>query len=105
MKHLTIDQYLKKVGKFVNSDYGRMVRSQFCDNQGDSELAMLVSPSKEEFDQLKTAVAIMTEDEKKNAAELADEQVAKIAEDAHVDPANLAIFFNGYALRCRVGHQ
>jgi hypothetical protein len=105
MKHLTIDQYLKKVGKFVNSDYGQMVRSQFCDNQGDSELAMLVSPSKEEFDQFKTAVAIMTEDEKHNAAELTDEQVAKISEDAHVDPANLAIFFNGYALHRRAGHQ
>ena len=105
MRHLTIDQYLKKVGKFVNSDYGMMVRSQFCDNQGDSELAMLVSPSKEEFEQLKTAVAIMTEDEKSHAVNLTDEQVAKIAGDAQIDPANLAIFINGYALRCRAGHQ
>ena len=105
MKSLTIDQYLKKVGKFVNSEYGMMIRSQFCDNKGDSELAMLVAPSKEEFEQLKTAVAIMTEDEKKCAVDLTDEQVAKIAEDAHIDPANLAIFINGYALRCRHSHQ
>ncbi len=105
MKTLTIDQYLQKVGKFVNSDYGMMVREQFCDNNGDSELAMLVAPSKEEFKQLKTAVAIMTEDEKSHAINLTDEQVAKIASDAQVDPANLAIFINGYALRCRVGHQ
>ena len=103
MKALTIDQYLKKVGKFANSDYGMMVRSQFCDNQGDSELAMLVAPSKDEFEQLKTAVAIMTEEEKHNAAELSDEQVDKIAEDAHIDPANLAIFMNGYALYCKAG--
>jgi len=105
VKHLTIDQYLKKVGKFANSEYGQMVRSQFCDNRGDSELAMLVAPSKEEYQQLQTAVAIMTEDEKKNAADLTDEQVAKIAEDAKIDPANLAIFINGYAIRCRVGHH
>ena len=105
MKSLTIDQYLQKVGKFVNSDYGKMVRSQFCDNNGDSELAMLVAPSKEEFEQLKIAVAIMTEDEKSHAVELTDDQVVKIAGDAQVDPANLAIFINGYALRCRASHQ
>lgn len=105
MKSLTIDQYLQKVGKFVNSDYGQMVRSQFCDNDGDSELAMLVAPSKEEFEQLKAAVAIMTENEKQHTVELTDEQVAKIAEDAHVDPANLAIFINGYAIHCKAGLQ
>ena len=105
MKSLTIDQYLQKVGKFANSDYGKMVRSQFCDNNGDSELAMLVAPSKEEFEQLRTAVAIMTEDEKNKASELTDEQVAKISEDAHIDPANLAIFINGYAICCRTGRQ
>ncbi len=62
---------------------------------------MLVAPSIEELEQLKKAVAIMTPAEKENAANLNDEQVQKIAEDAHVDPANLAIFFNGYTLHCK----
>jgi len=104
VKSLTIDQYLQKVGKFANSEYGQMVRSQFCDNSGDSELAMLVAPNKEEYEQLKTAVAIMTEDEKNNASQLTDEQVVKISEDAHIDPANLAIFINGYAICSKASH-
>jgi hypothetical protein len=64
-------------------------------------LAMLVAPSAEELEEFKKAVAIMTDEEKANAAELTDEQVQKIAADAQVDPANLAIFFNGYALHCK----
>ena len=59
---------------------------------------MLVAPTKEELQQLEKAVAIMTPDEKQNAENLSDEQVQKIAADAQVDPANLAIFMNGYAL-------
>ena len=98
---ITIEQYLEKLSKFAGSDYGQLIRSQFADNQGDSELAMLVSPSTEELEQFKRAVAIMTPDEKANAAELSDEQVKKIAADANVDPANLAIFFNGYTIRCK----
>ena len=47
----------------------------------------------------------MTEDEKSHAVNLTDEQVAKIAGDAQIYPANLAIFINGYALRCRLGHK
>jgi len=103
MKQITIDEYLQKLAKFVNSDYGRLIRSQFADSKGDSELAMLVSPTAEELEEFKRAVAIMTPEEKTNAAGLSDEQVQKIAADAQVDPANLAIFFNGYALRCRKG--
>ena len=59
---------------------------------------MLVAPTTEELEQLKKAVAIMTPDEKQNAENLSDEQVQKIAADAQIDPANLAIFMNGYAL-------
>jgi hypothetical protein len=59
---------------------------------------MLVAPTSEELQQLEKAVAIMTPDEKQNAENLSDEQVQKIAADAKVDPANLAIFMNGYAL-------
>ena len=59
---------------------------------------MLASPSKNEISQLRKAVAIMTENESKNADDLTDEQVKKIAQDAKIDPALLAIFINGYAL-------
>jgi hypothetical protein len=40
----------------------------------------------------------MTPAEKQNADSLTDEQIQKIATDAQVDPANLAIFINGFAL-------
>lgn len=101
MKKITLDEYLKNVAKFADSDYGKLVRSQFIDNNGSSELAMLVAPSLEELEEFKKAVAIMTPDEKKNAAELTDEQVQKLAADIDIDPANLAIFINGYALHCK----
>lgn len=89
------------MAKFAGSDYGKLVRSQFQDNKGSSELAMLVSPSIEELEELKKAVAIMTDDEKKSAYELSDEQVQKIAADAQIDAGNLAIFINGYILHCK----
>lgn len=98
---LTIEQYLKNAGRFAGSDYGQMLRSQFADDEGSSELAMLVSPSKAELAELERAVAIMTDEEKRTADTLSDEQVSKIAADAQVDPGNLAIFFNGYALHCK----
>jgi hypothetical protein len=98
---ISIDEYIQKLTRFAGSDYGRLVRSQFQDNEGNSELAMLVAPSIEELEQLKKAVAIMTPAEKENAVNLTDEQVQKIASDAQVDPANLAIFINGYTLHCK----
>ena len=78
-----------------------MFRGQFGDNEGRSELAMLVAPSQDELEQLKRAVAIMTDQEKAEAAHLSDEQIQRIAVDARVDPGNLAIFMNGYALHCK----
>ena len=101
MHKISIDKYLEKVSRFSGSDYGKMIREQFEDLQGASELAMLVSPSTEELEQLKKAVAIMTPAEKENADTLTDEQTAKLAADAQIDPANLAIFLNGYALHCK----
>jgi hypothetical protein len=62
---------------------------------------MLATPSAEELQQLKKAVAIMTTTEKQNADSLTDEQIHKIAADAQIDPANFAIFINGYALQCK----
>jgi signal recognition particle GTPase len=78
-----------------------LVRKQFKDIAGTSELAMLASPSSEELEQLKKAVAIMTPAEKQNAENLTDEQMQRIATDAGIDAANFAIFINGYALHCK----
>ncbi len=64
-------------------------------------MAMLAAPSAEELEQLKKAVAIMTPDEKEKADSLTDEQIQRIAADAEIDPANLAIFINGYILHCK----
>ena len=91
-------EYLEKLTLYVDDEYGRRVRQNFADNKGTAELAMLASPTGEELEQLKRAVAIMTPSEKKNAEKLTDEQVAKIAEDAKIEPAILAIFINGYSL-------
>ena len=98
---ISIEQYLEKVASFADSEYGKMIRSQFKDIRGSSELAMLAAPSSEELEQLKKAVAIMTPDEKEKVDSLTDEQIQRIAADAKIDPANLAIFVNGYALHCK----
>ena len=89
------------MGRFVGSEYGKLVRSKFKDIDGSSELAMLAAPTDEELEQLKKAVAIMTPAEKQTVADLTDEQIQKIAADARIDPANFAIFINGYALHCK----
>ena len=98
---ITIEQYLDKLSKFAGSEYGRMVRKQFADIKGSSELAMLASPTKDELEQLRRAVAIMTADEKAKAGELTDEQIQKIANDAGTEAGRFAIFINGYSLHCR----
>ena len=98
---ISIEQYLEMVARFSGNEFGKMIRNQFKDIKGSSELAMLVAPGAEELEQLKKAVAIMTPVEKQNADSLTDEQTQKIAEDAKIDPANFAIFINGYALCCK----
>jgi hypothetical protein len=100
---LKIEEYLKSLEAFIDDAYGRQIRSQFQTIDGKSELAMLSSPSRDEYDQLSRAVAIMTATEKTEAASLTDEQVERIAEDAKVDKAVLAIFFNGFALKTKKG--
>lgn len=89
------------MARFAGSEYGRLVREQFKDNDGTSELGMLASPAPEELEQLRRAVAIMTADEKTNADKLIDEQIQKIAADAKVECGLLAIFLNGYAISCK----
>lgn len=98
---LSIGEYLEEVARFCDNQYGSQIRSRFEDVQGTCELAMLVVPTSEELLQLRRAVAIMTPSEKQDADRLSDEQIEKIAADAHVDPANFAIFMNGYALICK----
>lgn len=78
-----------------------MIRNQFKDIKGGSELAMLAAPTVEELRQLRKAVAIMTPTERQDADNLTDEQIQKIAAEAEVDPANFAIFINGFALHCK----
>lgn len=97
-KKTSIIQYLQRIEKFADNTYGITVRTKFKDNAGSSELAMLASPTEDEIEQIKKAVAIMTKNEKADAHNLSDRQVRKIAEDAGVDPAVFAIFINGYAL-------
>jgi hypothetical protein len=98
---MTIEQYLDRVARFVGDQYGSLIRQRFADPEGQSELAMLQVPTDAEFEELKRAVAIMTPREKANIAGLSDEQIQRIADDAQVDPANLAIFVNGYVLQCQ----
>jgi hypothetical protein len=85
--------------------FGRQLREHFKDFRGSSELGMLASPSREELEDLKKAVAIMTPAERAAAHELSDTQVALIASDARINPAILAIFVNGYALEHRKCRQ
>lgn len=95
---MTLDEYLRSLELFVDDAYGRQIRSQFQSFDGKSELAMLQSPRKDEYEQLCRAVAIMTPAEKQNAATLSDEQIERIAEDAKADKAIVTIFLNGYAI-------
>jgi hypothetical protein len=98
---ISVEQYLEEVAHFCNNRYGNEIRSRFKDVRGTSELAMLAAPTEQELEQLRRAVAIMTPGEKKMADRLSDEQIERIAVDARVDPANFAIFMNGYALMCK----
>lgn len=98
---ISIDEYLEEVARFCDNEYGNTFRRRFEDVRGTSELAMLAAPTGRELAQLRRAVAIMTPAEKSQADRLSDEQIARIAADARVDPANFAIFMNGYALTCK----
>jgi hypothetical protein len=97
----SLEQYLKQLADFADSEYGKMIRSNFADIKGSAELAMLAAPTAAELTQLEKAVAIMTPNEKDAPEDLTDEQVQKIASDADIDTGMLAIFINGYALHCR----
>lgn len=98
---MTIEDYLKSLEPFVDDAYGRQIRQQFRTIDGKSELAMLQSPTRDEYAQLSRAVAIMTPAERNAAQTLTDEQITRIADDAKVEKALLTIFMNGYALKLK----
>jgi len=102
---ITLEEYLQKLAAMADDPFGRQIREHFKDFRGTSELGMLASPTHDELNELKKAVALMTPAEKTGAHELTDTQVADIASDAHVSPALLAIFINGYALEHRKALQ
>jgi hypothetical protein len=101
MMPLTIEQYLERIGRFVDEPFAKQLRKQFADRRGDSELVVLQAPSRDEYEQLCRLAAVMTPQEKASADGLTDEQVRKLAADAKADPALAAIFFNGYVLELR----
>jgi len=88
---------------FADNEYGRQFRSMFRDNRGTSELGMLGAPTADELEQIKKAVAIMTAKEKDRPEDLSDEQIKRIADDAGVDGAIVAIFINGFVLERKAG--
>ncbi len=94
----TIEMYLQQVGQCRKSQFGKQFRSQFRDARGTAELAMLASPSEDEFNDFCQAVRSMTDEEKVNIELLTDEVIAEIAQRANADYANISIFFNGYIL-------
>ena len=100
-ERISIESYLLKLSAFIDDQYGKIIREQFSDSRGSSELAMLQTPSRDEYEQLAKAVAIMTPAEKEHAENLTDEQIRRIADDTKIDVGIFAIFINGYALECR----
>ena len=96
-----IEQYLQFVGRFRGSEFGRQFRNQFRDIRGTAELAMLASPSDEEFDDFRRTVAAMTDEEKARPDSLSDDQIKNIARRAEADIGNVGIFINGYVLARR----
>ncbi|HML73947.1 MAG TPA: hypothetical protein PKB02_05580 [Anaerohalosphaeraceae bacterium] len=98
---LTIEQYLARVGRFVDEPFAKQLRKQFQDSRGTSELAVLQAPSRDEYEQLCRLVAVMTPQEKADADCLSDPQIQKLAADARADAALAAIFFNGFVLELR----
>ncbi len=97
-KFADIEQYLRYVGQGRQSSFGKRFRSQFRDNRGTAELAMLAAPDEQEYEDFCRSVAVMTTDEKENVELLSSEQIKDIAQRAQADCGNVSIFLNGYVL-------
>jgi hypothetical protein len=94
----SIEDYLAHVGACRGQAFGRRFRSQFRDARGTAELAMLASPTEEEYEGFRRLVAVMTEQEKQHPEQLTDAQIRELASTAGTDPGSAAIFINGYLL-------
>jgi len=101
MTNYRIENYLEDVGRCRNNKFGQRFRSQFRDTAGSAELAMLASPSEQEYREFCETVKVMSENEKKNADNLSDDQIAEISSLAKADQGNVNIFFNGFALELK----
>ncbi|OPZ99169.1 MAG: hypothetical protein BWY71_01057 [Planctomycetes bacterium ADurb.Bin412] len=101
VKFANLEEYLDYVGTFVNSAFGQRYRRQFRDVRGTAELALLASPSEEEYRDLQNAVAVMTEEQKHHPEDLTGEQIQEIAKKAQADCGTVGIFINGYVLACK----
>ena len=97
----SIEQYLEYVGRFRGSGFGKRYRRQFRDDRGTAELAMLASPSEEEYEDFRRVVEVLTEKEKQSLDKLTSEQIKDIADRAQVDCGNVGIFINGFVLKKR----
>ncbi len=97
----TVEDYLEYVGCCRNSAFGKRYRDQFRDARGTAELAMLASPSEEEYRQFSRLVRVMTDEEKQHPERLGDADIQALAARANAEPANIGIFLNGYVLACR----
>lgn len=95
---MRLEEYMQQLERFAGDAYGKQFRNRFAGMDGRSELAVLQSPSRDEMEQIRRAVAIMTPAEKERAADLDEKAIKRIAEDAQADPALIAIFLNGFAL-------
>ena len=98
---MQLDEYIQKLERFAGDAYGRQFRQSFASMDGRSELGVLQSPSRDELEQIRRVVGIMTAAEKETAGDLDENQILRIAEDAGADPALIAIFLNGFALENR----
>lgn len=96
-----IEDYLRYVGRFRKSRYGKQFRSQFRDSRGTAELAMLAAPSEEEYEEFERVVAEMSDEEKRCPEALSDEQIGELARRSGADRGNVSIFLNGYVLARR----
>jgi hypothetical protein len=95
---LSIEDFLAHVGACRGQAFGRRFRSQFRDARGTAELAMLASPTDEEYAGFCRLVAVMSRREKQYPEKLTDMQIRELAATAGVDPGAAAIFINGYVL-------
>lgn len=101
----TVEAYLAQVGRCRGSAFGQRFRQQFRDMRGTAELAMLASPSDEEYQAFCRVVAAMSEEEKAHPERLDAPAMAELARRAEVQQGTAAIFINGFVLQRKKDSQ